>query len=152
MLCSDLVEETWSWRDLPVLDAAVSLLDAGAWEGEQPDLADIAERTDLGDTDVAAALVALNGRFLTLSTPMGDISEWFVSEVTPQARREVGQWPAPDAVIARLADGLDAAADTEQDPDRKQRLRSVASALTGSLQGVATDVLARIIERSTGLG
>jgi hypothetical protein len=57
------MEDTWAWRDLPVLDAVVSQLDEVNETGGWPDLPDIAEATGLGDLEVAAAL---DGEYLDL--------------------------------------------------------------------------------------
>ena len=48
--------DTWSARDLPVLDATVSLLEASF----MVTVSDIAGRTGLGEREVAAALEALD--------------------------------------------------------------------------------------------
>lgn len=151
-LCCRFVEDTWFRRDRPVLDAAVSLLDESAWTSFEPDLRQIAERARVSEHDAAAALQALDGTYLTLEMVMGPIGDWYVSKVTAAARQEVGQWPTAESVIARLADGLAAAAETEPDPERKRGLKSVAGWLSGAAQGVAADVLARIIGRGIGLG
>jgi hypothetical protein len=96
------MEDTWAWRDLPVLDAVVSQLDEVNETGGWPDLPDIAEATGLGDLEVAAAL---DGEYLDLLRTSGDLSGWFVTRVTSAARRTVGQWPTGESLIERLAGG-----------------------------------------------
>jgi hypothetical protein len=146
------VEQTWSWRDRPVLSEVVRFLDAETTSGLQPEVRDIAPAVGLSEDDVARALSALDGRFVTLRTPMGGHAGWFVSGVTSEARSAVGQWPSAEVMIGELADDLAAAADAEADPDRKRGLQQVTAALRGTAQSVVTDVLTRIIERSMGLG
>jgi hypothetical protein len=73
------VEDTWSWRDLPVLDAVVCQMDEINKTGGFPDGADIARSTRLGILDVAAALDALEGDFLTLQRTSGGPEGWFVT-------------------------------------------------------------------------
>lgn len=138
------MEDTWAARDLPVLDAVVSLLDEGAATGAQPDGADIAAKTGLPLDDVGAALQALR-ELLELGTPGGGPASWFVSGVTGAARREVGQWPTGESLIERVAAGIAEAAEREPDPERKQRLRAVARELGGMAKAVAVNVASQIL-------
>jgi hypothetical protein len=64
----------------------------------------------------------------------------------------VGQWPTAESLIGQLVEGLDAAAGREDDPERRGRLRQTASLLGGAARDIAVDVMARVIERGTGLG
>ena len=48
-------------------------------------------------------------------------------DVTP--RQAVGQWTTPENVVARPAEAFSAAAEQEPDPERRGKLRAVASAL-----------------------
>jgi hypothetical protein len=50
------MDDTWAWRDLPVLDAVVRQMDEINKTGGFPDGADIAASAGLGVLDVAAAL------------------------------------------------------------------------------------------------
>ena len=136
----------------------VSNFDDYYLNGQMLDVTDIGELTNdpelggFGDLGVAAALNALDGVYLTIEKPIGDLSGWFVSGVTPDGRRAVGQWPTAGNVIERLADGLEAAAEHEPDPERKGSIKSLAAALAGSAKDVATEVLTKVIERHAGLG
>jgi hypothetical protein len=134
------MDDTWAERDLPVLDAVVSLLDEGAAAGVMPEVTDIAARSGLGEAEVAAALQALKGKFLDLELTMGSISAWWVTGVTPDARRVVGQWPTGESLIVRLAGGIAEAAEREADPERKKTLRVVAREPGGMAKAVAVDV------------
>jgi hypothetical protein len=142
------VEDTWAAWDLPVLDATVALVE----ETDLPEVADIADRTGLAVADVARALRAMDGVYVDLRLTMGDPGAWFVQGVTPVARRAVGQWPTAESLIGQLVEGLDAAAGREEDPERRGRLRQTASLLGGAARDIAVDVMARVIERGTGLG
>jgi hypothetical protein len=143
------VEDTWVSRDLPVLEAAVALLeDLGAL----PEVADIAERTGIAVEDVARALKAMDGVYVDLQMTMGDSARWFVRGVTPEARRAVGQWPTGESLVAELVKGLDAAAEREADPERKSRMRQAAAVVGGTARDVVVDVAAKVVERSMGLG
>jgi hypothetical protein len=75
-----------------------------------------------------------------------------VRRVTSAARRAVGQWPTPESVVERLAGAFGAAAEGEPDAEKKSRLRQVAGFLTSSGRDVATEVVSKVILRSTGMG
>jgi hypothetical protein len=147
------MESTWASRELPVLNAVVTLLD-------RPDafmvrVIDIAEHTGLKPTTVAKALDALEGPYVgefTKGLTGGVPDTWYVAQVTASARQAVGQWPTAENVLAQLVDGLNDAAERERDPERKNRLRAIAGGLGGSVRDVAVDIVARIIEHRTGLG
>jgi hypothetical protein len=89
------VTDTWTSRDLPVLRAVVTSLD-------QPrafavTVAEIAAQTSLDPHTVAKALEALEGRYIAKFHKLltgGIPNSWYVTKVTPAARRAVGQWPA----------------------------------------------------------
>lgn len=143
------MEDTWAARDLPVLDAVVSLLDEDVM-GAGPEGAEIAERARLPLDDVGAALLALKDEFLYLQTPGGGPGAWFVSRVTGDARRTVGQWPTGESLIDRLAAGVAEAAEREPDPERKRTLKAVAGGLGGMARAVAVNVATQMIEHKTG--
>ena len=109
------MEDTWVSRDLPVLEAAVRLLDGGAWEVT---VAEIADETGLDLKTVDRALEALTGPYVAeyqrLATG-GVPDTWSVTKVTAAARRVVGQWPTAESLAERLAAAFSEAADVEQD-------------------------------------
>lgn len=82
--------DTWETRDLPVLNAVVSQFDEVPRTSAWSDAGDIAASTGLDLTDVAASLNAFDGEYLTL-VRAGTLSSWHVTNVTPTARRAVGQ-------------------------------------------------------------
>jgi hypothetical protein len=143
------MRDTWFPRDLPVLDATVTLLGEGAGF---PDVADIAERSGLEVTDVARALEALDGEYVDLQTMMGDPAAWFVRKVTSAARRAVGQWPTPEGLVDALAEAFGNAAEEEPDAEKKSRLRQVGTFLSSTGRGVATEVVSKVILHSAGMG
>jgi hypothetical protein len=140
------MEDTWAWRDLPVLDAVVRQMDEINKTGGWPDGADIASSTGLSILDVAAALDALEDEYLGLTRTSGGPEGWFVTSVTAGARRVVGQWPTGESLIERLASGIGDAAENEPDPERKRRLREVARELGGMAKAVAVSVASQIVE------
>jgi len=137
------VEDTWAGRDLPVLDATVSMLE----DSYMVTVSDIADRTGLQLPEVARSLEALDPTYVDFrkTETGGDPRFWYVLKATPEARREVGQWPTPQSLITRLAEGLSAAAEQEGDPDRKSLLTHTAGLLGDSLRDVAIRVAAAIV-------
>jgi len=67
------------------------------------------------------------------------------------AQRAVEQWPVPENLIARLADGFTAAARHETDPKLRKRLRRVGRTLSGAGHDLAVEVAADAITPSPGL-
>jgi hypothetical protein len=129
------VHDTWAARDLPVLDATVSLLE----ESYMVTVSDIAARTGLDDAAVARALEALDPVYVDFrkTTTGGDPTFWYVLKVTPAARRAVGQWPTAESLIAALARELTASAQQEQDAERKGLLAYAARLVGDTLRDVS---------------
>ena len=116
-----------------MLDATVALVE----EADLPEVADIADRTGLVAADVARALKAMDGVYVDLQMTMGDSARWYVRSVSPEARRAVGQWPTAESLIGQLVAGLEAAAEREDDLERRGRLRQAASLLGGAARDIA---------------
>ena len=146
------MEPTWFGRDLPVLDAVVRLLDSGEPAAY---VRDIAAGTGLEPEAVVRALDALDGEYVRDFTKFGtggDPNPWRVEKVTAAARRAVGQWPTAENLANELAVAFGEAADDEQDPERKNRLRQLASFLGETGKDIAAEVIAKVILRPAGLG
>lgn len=129
------MHDTWASRDLPVLDATVSLLD----ESYMVTVSDIAAKTGLEDAAVARALEALDPVYVDFrkTTTGGDPTFWYVLKVTPAARQAVGQWPTAESLIAALARELTASAQQEQDAERKGLLAYAARLVGDTLRDVS---------------
>jgi hypothetical protein len=65
----------------------------------------------------------------------------FVTGVSERARRELGAWPSADVLVEQLAAALARAADEEQEPERKSRLRGAAEVLGGMARDIAVNVI-----------
>lgn len=146
------MDDTCISRDLPVLETVVRLLDGGAREVR---VADIAGETGLDVKTIDRALEALTGPYITdyqrLAT--GGIPDtWSVTKVTAAARRVVGQWPTAERLAERLAAAFSEAADAEQDPERKSRLRQLASFLGETGKDLVAEIMAQVILRQSGMG
>lgn len=143
------MKDTWASRDLPVLDATITLLE----DSYMVTVTDIAERTGLDQAEVARALEALDPDYVDFrkTTTGGDPRFWYVHKATPLARRETGQWPTPDTLIGSLAHALSEAAERETDPERKGLLTYSARLLGDTLRDIAVDTAAKLLYPGYGL-
>jgi len=137
------VQDTWTARDLPVLDATVRLLE----DSYMVTVSDIAARTGIPLTEVARALEALHPDYVDFrkTTTGGDPTFWYVLKATPQARRVVGQWPTAGSLVDRLAQQLAAEAATEADPERKSLLSYAARLIGDTLRESAVQAASRVL-------
>lgn len=137
------VEPTRFDRDLPVLETVIQLLEEQGYPGAFVQVSQIAERSGIDAHTVMAALSAMQHTYVSLHLVFagGDPYPQMVSGVTAEARRVVGQWQTPDAVTDRLLAALNEAAEHEEDPAKRSRLRSAADAVTG----IGRDVLVNVI-------
>lgn len=137
------MEDTWAGRDLPVLDATVSLLE----DSYMVTVSDIAARTRLEHAEVARALETLDPTYVDFrkTETGGDPRFWYVLKATPEARREVGQWPTADSLIGSLSRALTAAAERETDPERKGLLSYAARLVGDTLREVAVEAAAQVL-------
>lgn len=135
------MEDTWFSRDLPVLNAAVKLFQ----DKDFVEVRDLARATGCEPKDVARALIDMRGVYVGELQSMGDMDQWCITEVTPAARRAVGQWPTPESVVALLAEAFSAAASHESDPERRSKLRALGSFLADTGKGIAAEVIAKVI-------
>lgn len=141
------MDATWGRRELPVLEAIISDFDMIPMGGRWPDGADVAARTGLSLADVGAALLALDGHYVTL-VRSGSPSDWHVTAVTPDARRAAGQWPTAEGLVEQLAARISEAAELETDQERKGRLQAVGRGLAGAAKTVAVNVASAYLEHA----
>jgi hypothetical protein len=142
------VHDTWAARDLPVLDATVSLLE----QSFMVTVTDIAVRTGLEPSDVARALDAMDPVYVDFrkTTTGGDARFWYVFKVTPEARRVVGQWPTAQALAGRLAEELTAAAQRETDGERQGLLTYAARLIGDTLRDSTVQAAAKVLGPAFG--
>jgi hypothetical protein len=62
----------------------------------------------------------------------------------------VGQWPPAESLAAQLIEAFGAAAEQELDPEKKSRLRSIASMLGGAGRDIAVEVAAKLLSTRWG--
>ncbi len=146
------MDDTWTERELPVLTALVEHFDDS--DAAQWHRSDVVGATGLDADSVARALAALHGAQppYVAGVSVEEASYPVVlTGVTERARRAVGAWPTPEALVDRLVAALLAAADDEGDPDQRSRLRQAAGWLGGSLRDVATQVATGVVLHQTGM-
>jgi hypothetical protein len=80
----------------------------------------------------------------------GGPEPWTIQSVTADARERVGQWPTPESLIERLADGFKEA-EREPDEQKRGRLREIAAMLTGTVKDLAVAIAGEVIARK-GIG
>jgi len=142
------VQDTWAARDLPVLDATVSLLE----QSYMVTVTDIAASTGLDAGAVAKALESLDPVYVDFrkTTTGGDPRFWYVFKVTPEARRAVGQWPTAEALAGRLAEELAAAARQEADAERQGLLAYAARLVGDTLRDATVRAAAQVLSPAFG--
>jgi predicted transcriptional regulator len=136
------VEYTWGPREMPVLNAVVTLLE----QSYMVTVSDIAERTGLELAEVARSLDTLDPTYVDFrkTETGGDPRFWYVLKVTPEARQAVGQWPTAEGLIDQLAQAFRDAAENEDDPERHYQLRQAAGLLESGIRDVAVQIAAAI--------
>jgi hypothetical protein len=143
-----IVQDTWAARDLPVLDATVSLLE----QSYMVTVTDIAASTGLDEGAVAKALESMDPVYVDFrkTTTGGDPRFWYVFKVTPEARRAVGQWPTAEALASRLAEELAAAARQETEAERQGLLTYAARLVGDTLREATVRAAARVLSPAFG--
>ncbi len=140
----DHLPETWTTRELPILrrilarfDSGDHLVDARALQSELPQIPPGQLRVGLRALDDAG--------YLDFQPTMGGPNRvtGHISAVHERARRELGTWPTPEALVAEIAIAFESAAEAEPEPERRGRLKAAADALGGFGSEVAAAVVAR---------
>jgi hypothetical protein len=144
-----MVQDTWTARDLPVLEAIVELADEGSSQIRPNQIVD---RTGLSSDLVMRALFALADddppHFTYVDgSSMGRRHIIAVKSPTGKARRAVGSWPTPEIMADRLIDALNQAAENEPDEARKGRLRQAASYIGSFGRDLLVEVMGSVISQ-----
>ena len=131
---SDLLDDAWFSRDLPVLRAIARLVDEPA-SGGAPYLGQVVPASGLPKADVTAAAKALMsaGYVEALTNYSGDIVRF--TGISPEARRLAGLWPTPQGEWDRLLEQLTARAENAPTEVERARWR----AFTEAAQAVGPD-------------
>ena len=147
-----MADETWSWRELPILDAVVWLEGTGSTMAAEA----IAAEAGIDDvheaTEGIAALVKAEYLIGHPVTGWGDPVELYIIDgATEKARRVTGQWPSADP-LANLVRLLEHRIADEPDPVEKTKLQKFRDALLGMGEAIATSVLTEAMKQSMGMG
>lgn len=140
------LNDTWFAIDLPVLEKAVAVLD-----DEQYPVAtqQLANSLAMEHADVVRALKRLEGEYVEviwMTTSDGPIGR--VKEVSAGARREVGQWPSPDALVERLIAELERRVETATDDEERTRWQR----LLDGAKGVGSNALSQLVAQAVWQG
>lgn len=137
-----MLPDTWYARDLPVLEACVSLVDENPGIGATvPELSAASGVTEDG---VKAALRALEAAGL-IGVLWGLTSEGVsVPRVAGEARRLAGAWPTPETAADRLVAALEAQIAATTEPEERGRLEL----LLAGVAGVGRDVLVAVLSKA----
>jgi hypothetical protein len=139
-----MADDTWTTRDLPVLDAAVTLVDAQPFVGTP--LRELAEAAGVSTDGAIAALRALETAGL-VEVQWGSARHARVTNVSGEARQLVGAWPTPESYADRLTQELDRRIDQTSDDDERGRLEKMRDAAIGMGRGLFVDVTAAVLTR-----
>lgn len=149
-----MTNPTWQERDKPVLTAIVELADEGK-NFIYP--SDIVERTGLDAQAVEIALRALADAEPPLIRS-GESSDYSgsrqilrVSNPSGRARQLAGTWPSPGAIAEEIIDGLNEAAEFEDDENKRGKAKRTAAWLGGAGKDVFADVVAAVIAKQMGV-
>lgn len=140
-----LLDDVWATRDLPVLIAAVRLLD------EQPGLprqaSEIAEVTGLPETEVQKALRNLATGYLEVADWASLTSHDYVAVgFTSDALRATGAWPSPELAADRLLAALGTAIDNATEGSPKQsRLKALRDGFVAAGRDITVEVAAAVL-------
>ena len=140
------MESTWEPRELPILRIAVAHFDDPTVN--RLDIADIVAATGLEETTVQSGLHALSKATppYVEGIPVAEVPYPIIlTGVTERARREVGQWPTPDAWVDRLVQALERAAAEEPDQEKRSLLMKAADLIGGVARDVAVKVASGVI-------
>jgi hypothetical protein len=145
------MRDTWTNRDLPVLQAIVEIYEETG-QAMGPDV--LEERTGLDQKSLQVALKALDSEEPPYISKMDRVLSGqivFIGAPTGHARRAVGSWPTAEVVANRLIHALDKAAEREQDNEQKGHLRAAAAHLRNAGRDLAVSIGAAAINRQIGL-
>jgi hypothetical protein len=134
------IDPTWATRELPILRAALQLLDTPG--NHFAGFADIRERTGLDSDQVFNGVRALESAYPPYVHVGAGGVHGHIDAVSERARRELGSWPSPDDLLEQLVRALIQAADNESEPEEKGRLRGAADTLGGMAREIAVSVIA----------
>jgi hypothetical protein len=152
---SELLDDTWASRDLPVLKAIAALLDQTPGQPLFMDDLCAAVADLVSAEDVARAVTALHDAQIVeagYEPPRGGAARLGgVRSISGEGRRLVGMWPTPETALDRMLAALEQIEATSDDPAKRGRARQLRDGLLGAGRDLAVEVIAATITRQTGL-
>ncbi|GAA2027839.1 hypothetical protein GCM10009740_16890 [Terrabacter terrae] len=141
-----MLDDTWFSRDMPVLEAAVALL-----EESRPPVSDsgIAARTGIDRQHVMKALEALEEDFLDVGwDDRADLRvSGAVAACTSAARRATGQWPSAESLAERAIAVVDERIENATDDAERSRWVKLRDGLAGAGRDLVVDVMGAVVSR-----
>lgn len=134
------MDQTWASRELSALQAIVEYFDDPDTGGVGLTRQRAAELASMDEDTFRRALAKLakaDPPFLDLVTVAEDLVPIRITGVTERALVATRQWPGPEGLVADLVESLERAALSEQEPERKSKLRAAAIILGGVAKEVA---------------
>ncbi|GAB2740528.1 hypothetical protein [Amycolatopsis magusensis] len=124
------MHDTWTTRDLPVLQAVVDAFEHNR-RRQLPDVPDLVTATGFAVDVVLKALDALDGEYLSLHQHglADDPANVWVEKIYPQARRATGRWPSPEHHAEALLQALRDLAEDAPDAETRGKAKKVRAAL-----------------------
>lgn len=145
----DAMPDTWTTRELPILEAVLKLEEADTKQVRSSDLARMAGLTD-AEARRAWAALAEDGYVRSSQMLGGSFNQWVAvyPRLRGKGRRAVKQWPADgyDALLAALDERIAAA-----EPAEQSKLVRFRDGLIGMGRDVAVDVLGALFKAGAGL-
>lgn len=141
------LDDTWFSQDLPVLVAAIRILDER--QGAVT-VSSLAESMGRDRDDVHRSVVRLADTYLKVSWAQRGSRPFIklVSGSTAEARRAVGQWPNPDALVERLITELERRVETATDDEERTRWQK----LLDGAKGVGSNALSQLVAQAVWQG
>ncbi|GAB2469768.1 hypothetical protein GCM10027030_00590 [Luteococcus sediminum] len=140
---TDLLPPTWLAEDLPILVAAVELVDH---EGTA-DFRRVAQVADLPEDVAKRALLRLDGEYLEVSIQDGwggEMLHAVVKNALPAGRRAPGQWPSPEDMAREIAEALEAEQLVRRDED------ALVRGIGGTVKDVTVGIVSAVLMRPMG--
>lgn len=148
-----MAESTWAERERPVLEAVYAAEELG---GDAFALT-AAAKNALPELDEGAAILTIrrlgDAGFLRIKATGAWGSQnvrVMVEGTTSAGLLAVGAWPSPASVVEAVIAAIEDQAEAEPEPERRGRLRKVASAISEAGREIVIEVGAAVVAKQVG--
>lgn len=145
--------QTWSVRELPILEAIFNLEEAKDEHGfNSVGPGDVAEEVGLDLDEVRRGIRALYEAGFVEGNDASSGAGWdlFGLRLLERGRRAVGQWPTDDPYVS-LVKMIESQIAAEPEGERKTRMKKLLGTLTEVGSDVAGSVLSAFVQQTLGL-